>query len=91
MLACKNTKTQTKSGFDREKIISEESAANLYYAWLLVLHTMLEHEAKTPEEVQRLWNAADQTVIQEVHKQLAADGGSEDHGIWAALSDAGIP
>ena len=65
LLACKNTKTQTKSGFDREKIISEESAANLYYAWLLVLHTMLEHEAKTPEEVQRLWNAADQTVIQE--------------------------
>ena len=26
---------------------------------------MPEHEAKTPEEVQRLWNAADQTVIQE--------------------------
>ena len=54
-----------KSSFDRDVIINEASSGNLYYAWLLVLHTMLELEAKTPEEVQRLWNAADQTVIQE--------------------------
>ena len=54
-----------KSGFDKEKIINEASSGNLYFAWLLILHTMLEHEAKTPEEIQRLWNAANSTLIQQ--------------------------
>ena len=37
----------------------------MYFAWLLVLHAMLEYEAETPEEKQRLLDAANQTLIQE--------------------------
>lgn len=54
-----------KSVFDKEKIINEASSGNLYFAWLLVLHTMLEHETKTPEEIQHLWNTAGSTLIQQ--------------------------
>ena len=54
-----------KSSFDRDVIINEASSGNLYYAWLLVLHAMLEYEAETPEERRRLLNAANQTTIQE--------------------------
>ena len=54
-----------KSSFDRDVIINEASSGNLYYAWLLVLHAMLEYEAETPEERRRLLNAANQTTIRE--------------------------
>lgn len=51
--------------FDRAAIIKDVSYANLYFGWLLVLHAMLEQEAKTPDEVKRLWNAADRACVEE--------------------------
>ena len=54
-----------KRSFDREGIFNEASSGNLYFAWLLVLHAMLEYEAETPEERQRFLDAANQTIIRE--------------------------
>mgnify|MGYP007070091722 CR=1 FL=1 len=54
-----------KDKFDRAAIIKDVSYANLYFGWLLVLHAMLEQEAKTPDEVKRLWNAADRACVEE--------------------------
>lgn len=54
-----------KDKFDKAAIINDVSYANLYYAWLLVLHAMLEQEAKSPDEVKRLWNAADRACVEE--------------------------
>lgn len=52
-----------KKRFDRAAIIQEASYGNLYYGWLLVIHTMLEQGAKTPEELKNIWNAEDQVRI----------------------------
>ena len=54
-----------KDKIDKAAIINDVSYANLYYAWLLVLYAMLEQEAKTPDEVKRLWNAADRACVEE--------------------------
>ena len=52
-----------KGSFDLDAIINEASLGNLYYAWLLVLHAILEYDAETPEEKQRFLDAANRTVM----------------------------
>lgn len=54
---------------DKAAIINDASYANLYFGWLLVLHAMLEQEAKTPEEIGKLWDAADRACVEEGLKQ----------------------
>lgn len=70
-----------KSKFNKEAIINDVSYGNLYYGWLLVLHSMLEHCAKTPDEIQYLWNAADKTAIQESVKSWELHKAEEIMGI----------
>ena len=54
--------------FKKDEILKQTSSGNSVYAWLLVLHTMLYHEAKSPEDVRLAWDAADAAPNREVLK-----------------------
>ena len=52
--------------YDRAEILRQASSGNSVYAWLLVLHTMIYHEAKSTDEVRQAWDAADTAPFHEV-------------------------
>ena len=52
-----NKKPISLDSIDYHEVIAEESTGNMYYAWLLVLPPMFEHEGMTKEQVVSLWDA----------------------------------
>lgn len=55
----------SKGNAVREQIIERASRGNSVYAWILVLHSMLFHVAKSDEERLRVWNVADSVRVRE--------------------------
>lgn len=52
-----------KGTYDSTSLLYEEMHQNLYYAWLLVIHTLLEQEIATQERVKEIWLAMDDGMI----------------------------
>lgn len=86
-----------KGKFDRDAIINDVSYANLYFGWLLVLHAMLEQEAKSADDVKKLWNTANRAFVEqglkswEIHEAETIMGLKEPHpnlGSYRVKSEA---
>ena len=52
-----------KKQFSKEAVLEEANYGNLYYGWLLVLHTMLEQSNLTVEAVKSFWDEANTTAL----------------------------
>lgn len=53
----------SKRQISKASLMEAASYGNLYYGWLLVLHTMLEHSDLTVETIKSVWDEANTTAL----------------------------
>ena len=51
-----------RSKLDRNQLIAEASTGNMYYAWLIVMPSLLSRGEKTKEEIVELWQAVNEYI-----------------------------
>lgn len=52
----KNRIPISAASINEERIIGEASIGNMFYAWLLVIPTLMEQESVSRERIQKLWD-----------------------------------
>ena len=58
----KNRIPLSADSINEERIIGEASVGNMYYAWLLVIPTLMEQESVSRERIQELWDIANDYI-----------------------------
>lgn len=52
-----------KNTYDAKSLLYEEMHENLYFAWMLIIHTLVEQNIASSDKVREIWLALDDSLI----------------------------